>query len=254
MRRTDVYRDALGEESPVSPWSRAWGVSVVVHALALAVPMMWPTSRSAVPPPPAALAVEIAELAVAPAPIPAPVEEEPPAPAPKPAPPVRPEPKPQPKPEPKRSDALAIETVPQEPARPDPPVAEAPVQPTPSQTAPAEATVAAAPVRGAQGVAQPDAVQTWESLVMAEIERHKRYPASARWARQEDIVSVRVVVHADGSIGATRIVASQGFDALDNEVLQTLRRAGRLPPPPGDALANGVVTLTIPIQFVLKGR
>ena len=122
------------------------------------------------------------------------------------------------------------------------------------QAAPADASVAAAPVRGAQAVVQPDAVQTWEGLVLAELERHKRYPASARWARQEDVVSVRIVVNPDGSIGTARIVASQGFDALDNEVLQTLRRAGRLPPPPTDAMANGVVTLTIPIQFVLKGR
>ena len=246
-----MLRSTAADALPLSPWARAWGVSLLVHVLVLAVPVLWPSSRSTAVPPAAALAVEIAERPAAPTPAPAPADVEPPAPRPQ---PPRPEPPPRPQPEQKPTERVAAETVPQAFAEPALPAAPVPVEPAPAQPAVAEASVAVAPVRGSHGEARPDAVQTWESQVLAEIERHKRYPASARWARQEDIVSVRIVVNPDGSIGTARIVASQGFDALDNEVLQTLRRTGRLAPPPGDALSNGVVTLTIPIQFLLKGR
>jgi len=109
-----------------------------------------------------------------------------------------------------------------------------------------------APVAGASSRAT-DARQTWESQVVAALERVKRYPAAARWSRAEDTVLVRFAVSRSGAVSGVRILKSQRFAPLDNEALAMPERAAPLPIPP-QAMSEDPVVVTVPIDFYLSGN
>ena len=106
---------------------------------------------------------------------------------------------------------------------------------------------AAAP-QAAAGSGSSMSPARWQSKVMAHLERRKRYPASAKRARQQGIVQVRFTIDGDGNVGSVSLSRSSGVSELDEEVLSLVRRASPVPaPPPGVGR-----TIVVPIEFSLR--
>jgi protein TonB len=130
---------------------------------------------------------------------------------------------------------LTPEPYPEEgPITVDPPAAAAPV-PTAPQTVP---TPAARPTSAA--------ILRWERLLVAQLERHKRYPPQARGKVGE--ARLAFSIDRDGRVLASRIVHSSGSDALDEEALALVRRAAPLPPPPA-GLPDERLSFVVPIRY-----
>ena len=133
-------------------------------------------------------------------------------------------------------------------------------RPAPSTTA-SSATVAAAPPAlltppsKAQSAAPVEAGSTqptasapsWQSQVLARLEKAKRYPDAARLAREQDTVVVSFSVDANGRTSHVHIRHSAGYQALEDEAAALVERVSPLPPPP-DRQAQQLVT---PIEFQL---
>lgn len=94
-----------------------------------------------------------------------------------------------------------------------------------------------------------DARPTWESELLAHLERFRRYPARARAGRQEGVVYVHFKMDRSGSVLSASLVRRSGFAALDQAALDTLKRAQPLPRIPADR--PDVIELTMPVEFYL---
>lgn len=110
-----------------------------------------------------------------------------------------------------------------------------------------------------QSVAAPTANQlandvrpNWEGLILAHLERFRRYPARARAARQQGTVYVRLRMNRAGMVLSSAIVKKSGSYDLDQAALDTFQRAQPLPAIPADR--PDVVELTIPVEFSLRVR
>ena len=88
----------------------------------------------------------------------------------------------------------------------------------------------------------------WQSRLMAHLERRKRYPRSARRARQEGVAQVRFTIDGSGNVQSVALARSSGVAELDAEVVAMVRRASPVPaPPPGVGR-----TIVVPVQFNLR--
>lgn len=111
------------------------------------------------------------------------------------------------------------------------------------------------PGAGGQGPAGAGAgpsgaeLNSYASQLAAWLERHKRYPQSARRRGEQGIVTLQFTLDARGHVVARRIVRSSGYERLDREVLALLERASPMPRPPGDAPR---FSLAVPIVFSLR--
>lgn len=90
---------------------------------------------------------------------------------------------------------------------------------------------AAAPVPGANAH-DPNAMRNWTSQLVAQIERHKRYPSEARGASGKAMVSFSV--DRSGGVHHARVVRSSGDSVLDRDAVAWVERSQPLPPPPAD--------------------
>jgi protein TonB len=117
----------------------------------------------------------------------------------------------------------------------------------PEQTAsiPAAPTQSAAP-KNSQGVMK------WKNLIVAALERNKRYPAQSQSRREQGIAQVFFSLDRKGLVIESRIVRSSGAAALDEEALALLKRAQPFPPFPAEEFKGEHVDLTVPIRFNLK--
>lgn len=91
----------------------------------------------------------------------------------------------------------------------------------------------------------------WEALLLAAINRVKRYPNEASRKHQQGTVKIRFVVDRRGRVFSVNLVQSSGFPSLDAEALSLPRRAAPLPRPPAQ-LASQHIELTVPIEFFVK--
>jgi protein TonB len=119
--------------------------------------------------------------------------------------------------------------------KPAPVVALAAPVPTAPQSAPAPAERAAAPT-----------VAKWERLLVAQLERHKRYPPQARGKVGE--ARLAFSIDRTGRVLASRIVHSSGSEALDQEALALVRRAAPFPPPPA-GVSDDRLSFVVPIRY-----
>jgi protein TonB len=130
-------------------------------------------------------------------------------------------------------------TLPQEETKPEPPK---PVpqleQPTPT-----------APPR--QRVASAAAVTAWNGSITKQIELHKGYPPSALSRRASGVTQVAFAIDRDGRLIESRIIRGSGHAALDQEAIETLRRAQPFPRPPED-LPGERFEFTLPMSFTVK--
>lgn len=247
-------------------WGTAFMVVLLAHAgLGLGL-MPWQIPLEPQMPPPGAVLIELAPLPQAPpaqtAALPVGPEQEETEPLPPPQPVV--EKIPDLKPPPPQVKPVAVlpkkpavkpvkptpppEVVKQEPSE-KPPVKETTAPPG-APVVPSANVAAAAPAP--QAVQPPsDAVPNWQGLILARLEREKKYPRAARMRRQEGVVQLRFRLDRDGNVLSYAIARSAGFALLDQEVLAMIQRAKRLPPPPPE-IAQSPLELIVPVQFFLR--
>lgn len=120
----------------------------------------------------------------------------------------------------------------------------------PSLAAPAKDDPAA-PTEGAAQSAVQDAERTWESTLLAHLERNKRYPGPAQRQRQEDVIYVRFAMDRVGKVLDYAIERSRGYQLLDQEVVALIERSSPLPPPPAE-VAGERLELVVPVEFFLR--
>lgn len=138
---------------------------------------------------------------------------------------------------------------------PPPPQMARPATAAPAVSAAAPAPVAPA-VNGTGAVAgnDPRARQqeaSYFALVSAHLNRRKIYPAEARQARQQGVVTVRFTVDRAGGVSGVSIKRSSGHELLDRATLDLLQRVAPLPRMPASMLRDSV-TLSLPIDYSLR--
>lgn len=232
----------LGLHIGVVLWSLYWQpqaapLELPPPAMLIELPPAPPAAPAAPPPPP--------EPVRAPEPPPQPKVIE--APKPKlalPPPPPKPlpkPPKPQPKPEPK--------------PRPQPPVEPPPSSAPVSDSVPAPTNQPAArPSPQAGNPAPSQAKASWQSRLLAHLNRYKRYPEDARRRGQQGVVKLRFVVDARGQVQSFELAERSGNPSLDRATLQMIRRAQPLPAPPPELLQNGRLEVVAPFVYSLERR
>lgn len=94
-----------------------------------------------------------------------------------------------------------------------------------------------------------EARPNWEAQLLAHLQRHRRFPARARAARQEGTVQIRFRMNRAGAVLSSSVQKSSGFSTLDMAALDTLKRAQPLPAIPADR--PDIVELTIPVEFYI---
>ena len=88
----------------------------------------------------------------------------------------------------------------------------------------------------------------WQSQLMAHLARRKRYPSAAQARGEEGVVEVRFSIDDRGNVLSAKVVRSSGHPALDDAVLDLMRRASPVPaPPPGVSR-----TISAPVEFDLR--
>lgn len=170
-------------------------------------------------------------------------------------------------PEPVREVPPGPEKVQKETARPDPdqpriepPKVEVPsanplpvmaAKPTPDPGPPVKETTAPeskpAPPAPQVSTGKP----TWEGLVLGALNKVKRYPRDAHFARQQGVPYIRFVMDRAGKVLSSRLERSSGYRSLDQEALSLPKRAQPLPKPPEDVKGD-TIELVVPVEFFMR--
>jgi protein TonB len=130
--------------------------------------------------------------------------------------------------------------------KPAPVVAPAAPVPTAPQVAPTPAPRVAALEVGQVPRPTSTAVTNWQRLIVAQLERFKRYPPQAQGKVGEARLAFRV--DRSGHVLTSRIVRSSGSDALDQEALALVKRAAPLPLPPA-GIPDDQLSFVVPIRY-----
>lgn len=130
--------------------------------------------------------------------------------------------------------------------KPAPVVAPAAPVPTAPQVAPTPAPRVAALAVGQVPRPTSAAIASWQRLLVAQLERHKRYPPQAHGQVGEARLAFRI--DRSGRVLTSRIVHSSGSEALDEEALALIRRAVPLPVPPAGT-PDDQLSFVVPIRY-----
>lgn len=219
-------------------WTSGLVAALAGHGLVMAMLIL---GKTLAPPPEAANAAILLELPPLPAPL-----------APEPAMEPPQEPKPQVKPKPKvvrKAVAATPLTVPVPASSPERPSTEPAAEASPPPpSAAAAANPVPAPVRPAP---DPRALPSWQSRLLAHLERNKRYPESARLRGLRGVVVVAFAMDRHGMVTGRSVKNSAGHDILDRAALEMLERAQPLPSPPPE-IEGDPIHLVVPVRFFLQ--
>ncbi len=145
-----------------------------------------------------------------------------------------------------RADVTQADDVPPSVPDPDPP---APSEPDPTDPGSAAAQPPPDPSSSEQAgdnpntdsspPAAPDAaagaaaaVDRYRPLVLAILERAKRYPLLAQRWGVEGTVEIAFTIAQDGRLSAPEVIVTSRHNVLDDATVDMVRRIGSLPPPP----------------------
>jgi protein TonB len=95
-----------------------------------------------------------------------------------------------------------------------------------------------------------DSEATYLEMVRLKIERHKKYPETARAKQIEGFVTVRFVITPQGDILDVEIIKSSRQKSLDKAALKAIHAATPFPRPPRH-LFKGKIPLELTIAFEL---
>ena len=90
---------------------------------------------------------------------------------------------------------------------------------------------------------------TWQKELMAHLDRHKRYPASA--SPQTAEILVGFVIDENGHVVSSRIVRGSGDALFDEAALAMIERSDPVPKPPPLVAQRGL-SFTLPVIFRVK--
>lgn len=91
---------------------------------------------------------------------------------------------------------------------------------------------------------------SWEGRLLAQLNKHRRYPNMAQRHRQQGVPYIRFVMDREGRVLSSRIERSSGFPELDREAVGLPKRAQPLPRPPAEK-AGDTLELVVPVEFFL---
>ena len=145
------------------------------------------------------------------------------------------------------------EEKPQEKVEPNPEAdvqlpADAVKPPDKQQEQPRPATPETSPPKPSPSAAQ---VASWHRKIALQVERHKGYPPSARARHETGTAELAFTIDRTGSVLASRVVRTSGSAALDQETIDTVRRAQPFPPPPSN-MPGETFDFTVPIRFNIR--
>jgi protein TonB len=169
---------------------------------------------------------------------------------------VKPKPqiKPQPVPQPQPVQTAVAEPAPvtrEEPVRLPPPAVIAAV---PKPDAPPAFVAPPPEPPQPTGPTQHDidaARNNYGSLLGREFAKHRQYPRIAQMRGWQGTVRVQLELDANGSITSSTVSESSGFEVLDNQALEMVKKASPLPPPP-EVLRNRAFSIMVPVTFRLE--
>ncbi len=92
---------------------------------------------------------------------------------------------------------------------------------------------------------------SWQSSLVRQLQRFKRYPSEAQSRSEEGVVLLSFSLDRSGHVLAHHILRSSGFADLDNEVMAMIKRAEPLPAFPA-SMPQLQLDLTVPIRFSLR--
>jgi protein TonB len=100
---------------------------------------------------------------------------------------------------------------------------------------------------------KPSAAQiaSWHRRIAQQVERHKGYPPSAQARHETGTAQLAFTLDRSGKVVASRIVRTSGFAALDQETIDTVRRAQPFPSPPPN-MPGERFDFTVPIRFNIR--
>ncbi|MCW9710287.1 energy transducer TonB [Avibacterium sp. 21-586] len=79
---------------------------------------------------------------------------------------------------------------------------------------------------------------SWQSLLMAHLQRYQRYPAQSLKNQIEGKPIVTIEIDHSGRVLSARLKKSSGNEELDSEAVNTVRRASPLPKPPYEIMGQ----------------
>ena len=148
-------------------------------------------------------------------------------------------------PQPKPQEEMKVERPPDEaPAEVPLPVEKPPEK---VQNSPPPAPVTAQRVKGGAPRLEP----SWQTSLMRQLQRFKRYPPAAQSRKEEGVVLLSFSLDRSGHVLAHSIARSSGHPDLDSEVMDMIMRAEPLPPLP-ESMPQTRIDLTVPIRFSLR--
>ncbi|WP_395396602.1 TonB family protein [Novosphingobium sp. BL-8A] len=92
---------------------------------------------------------------------------------------------------------------------------------------------------------------TWQGMVLAALDKVKRYPRDAHFARQQGVPYIRFTMDRQGKILSVSLERSSGIRSLDQEALALPKRAQPLPKPPEDVKGESI-ELVVPVEFFMR--
>ena len=153
-------------------------------------------------------------------------------------------------------DVQQIEKTPEEKIEPPPPVPDAEVK-LPEQIKqpenPKEEVTPPVPETTSPPRPKPSAAQiaSWYRRIAQQVERHKGYPPSARARHETGTAELAFTLDRSGKVMTSRIVRTSGSAALDQETIDTVRRAQPYPSPPPN-MPGETFEFTVPIRFNIR--
>jgi protein TonB len=95
------------------------------------------------------------------------------------------------------------------------------------------------------------ATNDYSSLLAAAIAKYKQYPKIAQMRGWQGLVIIELQLNPQGGVIYSQIKKSSGYDVLDQEALEMIKRASPFPQPP-EALRSKNFTVLVPISFKLE--
>lgn len=93
----------------------------------------------------------------------------------------------------------------------------------------------------------------WQGLVMAHLNKFKKYPKNSLINEEEGKVVLRVEIDKNGNVLSLKMRKSSKFESLNNETLKLFKDASPLPKPPIDLMkGKSSIILNMPIEYDIK--
>lgn len=92
---------------------------------------------------------------------------------------------------------------------------------------------------------------TWEGLVLGALNKARRYPRDAWFARQQGVPWISFTMDRQGKVLSVSLERASGVRSLDQEALSLPKRAQPLPKPPED-MKGETFNLVVPVEFFLR--